>query len=127
MARICIIGGSGFVGSHLIPLLKENHNIQIIDKKISEIYPKLSVLCDIRNPVLLNELLHGCEIVIHLAAEHSDDVSPVSLYYDVNVQGTKNILNAMEACDCRNLIFASSVAIWTQQIQCRRELSCRSI
>lgn len=112
MARICIIGGSGFVGSHLIPLLIENHNIKIIDKKISEIYPKLSVLCDIRNPDLLNEVLHGCEIVIHLAAEHSDDVSPVSLYYDVNVQGTKNILNAMEACDCRNLIFASSVAIY---------------
>jgi nucleoside-diphosphate-sugar epimerase len=112
MAKICIIGGSGFVGSRLIHLLKNNHKITILDKNLSKIYPELSVLCDIRDAGRLREMLQGYELVVHLAAEHSDDVSPVSLYYDVNVQGTQNILKAMDICGIRNLIFTSSVAIY---------------
>ncbi len=40
--------------------------------------------------------LAGFDTVVLLAAEHRDDVSPTSLYYDVNVQGTRNVLAAME-------------------------------
>jgi GlcNAc-P-P-Und epimerase len=112
MAKICIIGGAGFVGSRLIHLLNNNNKVTILDKNLSKIYPELSVLCDIRDAGRLRELLHGYELVVHLAAEHSDDVSPVSLYYDVNVQGTQNILNAMDVYGIRNLIFTSSVAIY---------------
>ena len=47
-----------------------------------------------------------------LAAEHRDDISPKSLYYDVNVQGTKNVLKIMDNIGVHNLIFTSSVAIY---------------
>ena len=47
-----------------------------------------------------------------LAAEHRDDVSPTSLYYDVNVAGTKNVLNIMCEAGVKHLIFTSSVAIY---------------
>ena len=47
-----------------------------------------------------------------LAAEHRDDISPKSLYYDVNVKGTKNVLKAMDNAGVKNLIFTSSVAIY---------------
>ena len=47
-----------------------------------------------------------------MAAEHRDDVSPTSLYYDVNVQGTKNVLQAMDKAGVKNIIFTSSVAIY---------------
>jgi nucleoside-diphosphate-sugar epimerase len=47
-----------------------------------------------------------------LAAEHRDDVSPISLYYDVNVEGTKNVLKAMDLAGVKNLIFTSSVAVY---------------
>jgi nucleoside-diphosphate-sugar epimerase len=112
MTKICIIGGSGFVGNRLINLIKDNYEIKIIDKKLSKSYPELSVLCDIRNIGCLREVLNGYEIVVHLAAEHTDDVSPFSLYYDVNVQGTKNILEVMDINNIHNLIFTSSVAIY---------------
>ena len=46
-----------------------------------------------------------------LAAEHRDDVSPTSLYYDVNVTGTQNA-DAMDVCCVKNLIFTSSVAVY---------------
>ena len=47
-----------------------------------------------------------------MAAEHRDDVSPVSLYYDVNVLGTKKVLNQMDKAKIKNLIFTSSVAVY---------------
>ncbi len=50
--------------------------------------------------------------MIHLAAEHKDNVSPTSLYYDVNVEGTKNILKCMDDFNIKNIIFISSVAVY---------------
>jgi hypothetical protein len=41
-----------------------------------------------------------------------DVVTPTSLYYDVNVEGTKNVLEVMASKDIKNIIFTSSVAIF---------------
>jgi len=60
----------------------------------------------------LNENLTDFDLVIHLAAEHGDDVSPTSLYYDVNVDGMHNILEAMDRNGISDIIFTSSVAIY---------------
>ena len=107
---ICIVGGSGFVGSRLISNL-DNFNIQNIDKNPSPFFNDISLKCDIRN---LKELIipKSSDFVVLLAAEHRDDVSPISLYYDVNVQGTKNVLESMDKAGVKNLIFTSSVAIY---------------
>lgn len=95
--NICIIGGSGFIGTHLITNLKENHAVTIIDKQPSVAFPELVVKGDVRDKEFLLENLKGFDLVVHLAAEHHDNVEPASLYYDVNVQGTQNILDAMDA------------------------------
>ena len=42
--------------------------------------------------------------MVLLAAEHRDDVSPISLYYDVNVLGTQNVLDSMDNYNVKNLI-----------------------
>ena len=107
---ILTIGGSGFVGSFLI---KELHNFKVenLDKNPSPFFDNITTKGDIRN---LDEIkIHkGTESVVLLAAEHRDDVSPTSLYYDVNVQGTKNVLQAMDNAGVKNIIFTSSVAIY---------------
>lgn len=110
--NICVIGGSGFVGTHLIREIKANHNITIIDKNPSEVFSELVVKGDIRDREFLFQELKNYDIVIHLAAEHKDNVSPTSLYYDVNVDGTRNILDAMDKNDISDIIFSSSVAIY---------------
>jgi nucleoside-diphosphate-sugar epimerase len=56
--------------------------------------------------------LKGFDLVILLAAEHRDDVSPTSLYYDVNVEGTRNVLDVMDENGIKNIIFTSSVAVY---------------
>jgi nucleoside-diphosphate-sugar epimerase len=107
---ILTIGGSGFVGSFLI---KELHNYKVgnLDKNPSPFFDNITVNGDIRN---LDEIKIPMDTksVVLLAAEHRDDVSPTSLYYDVNVQGTKNVLAAMDKSGVNNLIFTSSVAIY---------------
>ena len=107
---ITIIGGSGFVGSFLIKELK-GFDILNIDKNYSPFYNKNTVIGDIR--VIDQISIPKCtDSVVLLAAEHKDDISPSTLYYDVNVQGTKNVLKAMDIAGVKNLIFTSSVAIY---------------
>jgi len=105
-----IIGGSGFVGSRLIALLGKEDCINL-DKNNSPFFNNITSICDIRN---LKKLIipKESDSVILLAAEHKDDVYPVSSYYDVNVQGTENVLKSMDKAGVKNLIFTSSVAIY---------------
>jgi len=108
--KICIIGGSGFVGSALI---KELHgfNVLNLDKNQSPYFDDISTKADIRffDEIKINK---GTDYVVLLAAEHRDDVTPTSLYYDVNVEGTKNVLKAMDNAGIKNIVFTSSVAIY---------------
>jgi len=112
--KIAIIGGSGFVGSRLIKDLKKLHGINLlnIDKRQSQIHPEITKIGNVLDVDTLTDLLSGTDVVVLLAAEHKDNVSPVSLYYEVNVTGMRNTLEAMKKNGITRLIFTSSVAIY---------------
>ncbi|MCL7988406.1 NAD-dependent epimerase/dehydratase family protein [Sphingobacterium sp. lm-10] len=112
--KIAIIGGSGFVGTKLIDALSAAPEVSIIniDKQPSQAHPNVTVLGDVTDADSLARSLSGTEVVVLLAAEHRDDVSPSSLYYDVNVEGMQNTLEAMNRHGIKKLIFTSSVAIY---------------
>ena len=108
--KVCVIGGSGFVGSKLISILDKNNTVNI-DKRESPFFNKITTIADIRNKDQIN-FSKEIDSVVLLAAEHRDDISPKSLYYDVNVKGTQNILEKMDEYNIKSLIFTSSVAIY---------------
>lgn len=112
--KIAVIGGSGFVGSRLIGLLQAVPGIELlnIDKQQSELYPHLTRLADVLDVQRLTELLVDIDVVVLLAAEHKDNVTPASLYYRVNVDGMRNTLQAMESNGVSRLVFTSSVAVY---------------
>ena len=112
--NITLIGASGFVGTRLIERLKQTGSLQLtnIDKNNSPVYPEITTLADVRDKEQLKTLLQGQDVVVLLAAEHRDDVSPTSLYYDVNVEGARNVLEAMDVCGIKKIIFTSSVAVY---------------
>ena len=110
--NICTIGGSGFVGTRLISLLQDGNTVINLDKAPSALHGALTQTSDVREPESFTAQLAGQDAVILLAAEHRDDVSPTSLYYDVNVEGMRNVLNAMDAQGVKNIVFTSSVAIY---------------
>ena len=109
--KTVIIGGSGFVGTRLIDLLGKENCINI-DKAISLKHNEITRIFDIRNKNLETILPDNTDSVILLAAEHRDDVSPVSLYYDVNVEGTKNVLEALDKKGIRKVVFISSASVY---------------
>lgn len=111
--NILVIGGSGFIGTHLIKQLMHcRHNVRIFDKRHSVTYPSLVTIGDVRDQISLCNALKGTDAIYNLAAEHRDDVTPISLYYDVNVQGAMNIVAAAEQMGVRRITFTSSVAVY---------------
>ncbi|WP_316929853.1 NAD-dependent epimerase/dehydratase family protein [Sphingobacterium sp. T2] len=112
--RVAIIGGSGFVGTRLLERLRqqEGYSLKNIDKAPSELFKEITHIANVLDEEKITALLKDTDLVVLLAAEHRDDVTPVSLYYDVNVQGMRNTLKAMEANGVKRLVFTSSVAIY---------------
>lgn len=112
--KIALIGASGFIGTRLMDLLKDDRNYEVrnIDLLPSHFFNDKTVLGDVREQEQMDSLLKGFDLVVLLAAQHRDDVSPVSLYYDTNVTGMKVTLNAMEKNGIKRIIFFSSVAVY---------------
>lgn len=114
MQTVNIIGGSGFIGSRLVRRLRANEqfNLKIIDKAPSKSFPDLAVLGDVRSIDQLRETVSDHAIIVNLAAEHRDDVRPLSLYDDVNVRGAENICFAAREKKVTTIIFTSTVAVY---------------
>ena len=112
--KVAVIGGSGFVGTRLMQGFQEYAGVKFknIDKRQSKAFHAVTHIANVLDKEALVSALKDVELVVLLAAEHRDDVSPVSLYYDVNVQGMKNTLEAMETNGIKRIIFTSSVAIY---------------
>lgn len=104
--KIAVTGGSGFIGARLCKALEAaGHECVVID--IRHAAP-----VDILDLPALRQAMQGCEAVYHLAAEHRDDVTPRSRYYDVNVKGTANVCAAADANGTARIIFTSSFAVY---------------
>jgi len=110
--KISIIGGSGFVGSNLSKLFKKNNiNFQIFDNVKSKFFPEKYIHGDIRHNDELKEIADS-DVLINLAAVHRDDVRPLSLYDEINVEGSKNICKLARENGINKIIFTSSVAVY---------------
>lgn len=113
----CIVtGGSGFIGSHLVQyLLKNNHDITVIDKQ-KPIQDVNWIDKDIRDS--LNKILKGADIIFHLAAianarKCGEDPK---LCFSTNVGGTQNILSSALNAGVERVILASSIWVSGSQI-----------
>ncbi|WP_448581190.1 NAD-dependent epimerase/dehydratase family protein [Thermaurantiacus sp.] len=111
---IDVIGGSGFIGTRLIRrlLARGDVNVRIIDKQPSASFPELVHLCDVRDTAGLRQVIRSGSTIVNLAAEHRDDVRPVSLYFEVNVEGARNVCRVATEVGCHRIIFTSSVAVY---------------
>jgi nucleoside-diphosphate-sugar epimerase len=104
---IHIIGGAGFVGTRLTQVLtSQGASFKIFDKTL-----KNEGYCDVTTLDSLTAL-PAADIVINLAAEHRDDVTPRSLYDAVNVKGARNVCDYCRRSNTQKIIFTSSVAVY---------------
>ncbi|NQZ14600.1 MAG: NAD(P)-dependent oxidoreductase [Alphaproteobacteria bacterium] len=104
--KIAVTGGAGFIGSRLVEHLKTaGHETLIIDTAHE-------TPIDLMDQAAMSKACAGCDVIYHLAALHSDDVFPRSLYYDVNTQGTKNVIQAAKDNGIKRIIFTSTFALY---------------
>lgn len=110
---LCILGGSGFIGTRLSQRLARNNiHFKIIDKTPSLNFSKYFQLADVRNLDALRESIPCNAPLINLAAEHRDDVRPPSLYDEVNVGGARNLCTVAREKKVSTIVFTSSVAVY---------------
>ena len=130
--KILVTGGTGYIGSHtVVELIQSGHEVEILDNlynsdagvllKIAElagVEPKFYEV-ELRDKTALK--LHmrdgGYEAVIHFAGLKAvaESVENPLTYYENNVGGTVNLLEAMEEFGVRKLIFSSSATVYGDQ------------
>lgn len=112
--NVDIVGGSGFIGTRLSRRLSRVQAIRfsIIDKTTSALFPERVRIADVRSIDALRATVSADSVVVHLAAEHRDDVRPLSLYDEVNVQGAKNLCVVASEKGVKTIVFTSTVAVY---------------
>ncbi len=131
-SRILVIGGAGFIGSHVVDeLVKEDvKEISIYDNFVRGSYdniqaalrdPRVKVFelgGDVLQTDILNEAVKGKDYVIHLAALwllHCYEY-PRSAFH-VNVEGTFNVLEACVKHGVRKLVYSSSASVYGDALE----------
>lgn len=129
MKRVFVAGGAGYIGSHTcIELLRQNHEVLVYDnlsnsseeaiKRIQYLTNrKLKlVIGDIREKNKLDDAMSNFkpDTVMHFAALKSvaQSVQDPLAYYDVNVNGSINLLQSMSRIGCSEMVFSSSATVY---------------
>lgn len=126
---ILVTGGAGYIGSHTcVELLEAGYQVLVLDnlsnsspeslRRVQQITGKSPefVEGDIRSQADLQDVFARFKIsaVVHFAGLKAvgESVSMPLHYYQNNVAGTLNLLQVMEAHDCRRLVFSSSATVY---------------
>lgn len=117
MKRILITGASGFVGSNLVyALVREKYQVILLlrDSSMNSFpneIPCLKAYGSIENISLLKELVKGTDTVFHAAAYISFKKSDFEKAYQINVIGTRNILEACFKAGVNKVVHLSACAV----------------
>ena len=118
--RILVTGGAGYIGSTAAAMLLERRfEVTVLDDCSTghiDAVPSGAkfIQGSILDPQIVSTALAGCEAVIHFAAKSlvGESVEKPDLYFDVNVNGTRNLLNQMSGLGITKLVFSSTAATY---------------
>jgi dihydroflavonol-4-reductase len=109
--RVLLTGATGFLGSHIVEqLLSAGHQVRAVCRSPLQRGDVEVIRGDLTQPDSLPPAMRGCDAVIHSAAMLSFKASDAAHQREVNVQGTRNVVEAARASGVRRLVFTSSVA-----------------
>jgi len=116
MNNVLVTGGSGFIGSNLAAaLLDSGCSVRVFHRPHSDVraLDGLDVehaLGDIRDRAAIQAAMKGCDTVFHTAALISYWKKERPLMFDVNINGTRNVVDACLELGVTKLIHTSSIA-----------------
>ena len=127
--KILLTGGAGYIGSHTyVALIGAGYEVTILDnfhnanRTVSARLEQLTgkpvtlVEADVRDKAALKDLFarESFDAVVHFAALKAvgESVEKPLEYFDVNVGGLINLLQAMDGAGCRRIVFSSSATVY---------------
>lgn len=127
--KILLTGGTGYIGSHAaVVLVDAGHQVVLLDNLSNSQVAVLDRLerilahrvpfveADIRDTDTMIRTMrdHGIDAVMHFAGLKAvgESVKDPINYYANNVQGTISLLQAMDACNVRTMVFSSSATVY---------------
>jgi len=107
--KLLVTGGTGFLGSTLVPLLREaGHNVRVLVRSDAPFPGAESVKGDVRDPESIHRALDGVEGLYHLAGLVSRDPADARRMYELHVEGTRHLLEAAARAKLKRIVLASS-------------------
>ena len=127
--KVLVTGGAGYIGSHtVLELLNAGHEVVVMDNLSNSSETSLQRVAELagRAPEFHKVDLLDFEgmkklfleirpdAVIHFAGLKAvgESAEKPLWYYQTNVAGTLNLLYAMDAADCRSIVFSSSATVY---------------
>ncbi len=131
--KILITGGAGFIGSNLAKrLIEENHEVVVLDSLLrgnkldKDTFSKIKFIKgDVRSRQLVLDASQGCDVIYHFAAVLGVDIvadNPVETM-DVEVIGTRNVIEAAEINNVKHVLYASTSGIYSHSAIVKNALS----
>jgi len=114
LGRVLVTGGGGFLGTALIRLARQRG--LAVRSLARRFYPHLEELeveqlqGDVTDPRMVARAVKGCETVFHAAAK-TGIWGPEDEYQEINVQGTRNVIEASRAMGAVRIIYTSSPSV----------------
>ncbi len=120
--KVLVTGGAGYIGSVIAAgLLAAGHDVTVYDDlsrghRAAVAAAARLVVADIRDTERLTDALTagGCEAIVHMAAlaEVAESVAFPQRYHDINVGGTRSVLEAARSTGVTRLVFSSTAAVY---------------
>ncbi|MGP1273478.1 MAG: NAD-dependent epimerase/dehydratase family protein [Phycisphaerales bacterium] len=116
--KVLVTGGTGFTGSHLVRrLIRKGDEVVVLDNQPGLFHDELRDLGatihigSVTDREIVNKATEGCEVVQHTAAAFRKLNVPDRHYWDVNVEGTRNVCNACKTFGVRKLVYCSTQGV----------------
>ena len=121
--KVFVTGGTGFVGTPTVRRLVESgHELRCLVRRTSRTGELEELGCefaygDVTDKASVLEGMRGCEWVVHLANVYSFWEPDKSIYRRVNVEGTRNVMQASLEAGVSKVAHISSFVVWGKPMQ----------